>query len=118
MSESITIAGGAITRHLIAAERASDTIVHDIAALSMTMIEARQMAKLQVSTGQRALSYLAEAQMHAIKARSMLVSAHARLAADATELGFDWTMFGDEAPTPRFPNENRSVTAPVAELVD
>ena len=113
MSSNLDVAGQAVCMHLIAAEKAGDAMVHDTAALNMTIIEARRMTNVRASTGQRAMSDIARAHELGTEARALLVRAHERLAAEATALGLDWTMWGDEATTPKVSIENRPAESEV-----
>lgn len=116
MSNSLTTAGSAVIHQLIVAERAADSIVHDTAALNMSLIEARRIAKLRAEQGQGALTDIAEAHQLAVRARFHLVRAHARLAKEAASLGFDWSMFGDESDTPppsKFADADHAGTEPI-----
>ncbi|MDB5705955.1 MAG: hypothetical protein JWN66_3071 [Sphingomonas bacterium] len=100
MSRIITSAADAVASQLIQAEKASNIAVLQTAGLSATMMEACIMAKLPLSTGQNALSDIAEAHALSVKLRFHLVRAHQRMAVTASELGYSWTAFGDELPTP------------------
>lgn len=100
MSETIESMARGVGTQLISAERASNQAVFNTAALSVSLMEAAMVPGMSAQIGQTALFDISEAHTLAVKMRFHLARAHARMAADAADLGISWLAWGDEFPSP------------------